>query len=147
MLNGCSIAVVPSPEDGLRGRDDSKDHGLSSRSAQGDVALMMSLSRHDDLMILADLVSADFGVPRNRLFDRCRHRQVMLAKRFLCLFAHEACGVSYPRLSRFLRLSRDGARKLALSAGDAILNHVVVWAKMEAAFKIHVMTKRGGTNE
>lgn len=110
----------------------------------------MSRHRHGDLMTLAELVGEEFGVPRKVFFVENRHPQVMKAKRFFCLFAHEACGVPYARLCRFLRLSHDGARKLALGMlGQMDSGCIDTWTRLVTAYREHeeAVTVQGETRE
>lgn len=121
------------------------------KQVQGAATLTMSSPRHGDLVILAELVGAEFGVPLKRFFGGHRHPQVMKAKRFFCLFAHEACGVPYPRLSQFLRLSSDGARKLGLGMlGQMDERSLDAWSRLMAAYRSrlgHLAIVQGETTE
>jgi len=129
-----------------------KGRRTCEKLAKGAASLTMPAHRHGDLVVLSELVGTEFDIPPKRFFGDHRHHQVMKAKRFFCLFAHEACGVPYPRLSQFLRLSTDGARKLALGIWVSMdeSSIVDVWPRLVAAYRSrqgHLAIVQGETKE
>jgi hypothetical protein len=65
-----------------------------------------------DLMFLAELVTASFGVPCRLIFWKNGTAEVLEAKRFFCLYLYAVEGMGYKKISKFLRLNHDGARML-----------------------------------
>jgi hypothetical protein len=65
-----------------------------------------------DLQLLAELVAQAFGLPHKCLFWKAGCREVMEARRLFCLYLYAVEGMPYHKISKFLRLNRDGARML-----------------------------------
>jgi hypothetical protein len=91
---------------------------------------------HRDLRKLCHLVADEFEIPYGRMFEKSGTRRVMDARRVFCLYVRLVEQAPYDDASRFLRLSRDGARMLALSLAQRVpFPYVDVFERLKTKFR------------
>ena len=96
----------------------------------------------DDLQHLAGLVARSFGLQDRHLFWKAGRREVLEARRFFCLYLYAVEGMPYSKISKFLRLNRDGARMLLrhLARRDPF-PYTEILKRVTKEFRAHLETK------